>query len=153
MSNEIKMMPPPDTVYSTDGEDFLHTELEDAIDDSLDSQDVEEGEVITIWSGETSKHRVSDWVPDMMDAIDNAAYDECGEWADGWPSATDEQRQELQTATKKLADEWADKYGQQPGFFTVEDPEEMRIRIYWEKKMTGGYKYEIIPAMPGKGKV
>lgn len=74
--------------------------------------------------------RASRFFPDAQSVIENmqeSTYDDYGESADDWLSdVTRDQRAELHEALAKAVDEWADKHGLQPTFFTVKNVEAVR---------------------------
>ena len=71
---------------------------------------------------------------DCIDADDLLEKSACqddyeGDWADGWPDATAEQRKELTTAVQKVYGEWLDKHGLRPKWGMVENGEEIGDEI------------------------
>ena len=128
-------------VYSTDEENFRHESIEEAIEGlecCLDlNAELTAGSLLTIWEGTARKHKASEFIPDMIEQLEEGAYDECGEWTDEWPNSTPDQDHELRDSVKVAVDAWADKYNLQPRFYTVDDPEEIRLHVVEKDDVLG----------------
>lgn len=119
--------------YSTNNEEFNYTEISEALEYAWDLD--EDASLFTIYEGEVYKKTASSYAPsDLTENLSEIAYEEAGEFAEGWPSATNEQSLELQAAIKKTIDEWADKHKLQPTFFTVRNVKERYFRIVKESE-------------------
>lgn len=83
-----------ETVWSLNGEDFIYDELDDALDALYNLDELAVGRVIEYGTAERPNR---DWVTadDVIEQIGERAYDECGEWAEDFPSVSNEARAEL----------------------------------------------------------
>ncbi len=116
--------------YSTNGEEFIHSDLEGAVEMVFDDGEHNVGDTITVYSGTAVLHNASDFMHrHLVDDLADAAYDEAGEWADGWPYATPKQADELNEAVKVVVDAWAIKLNQIPTFSKVTDVKEVKVII------------------------
>ena len=127
--------------YSTNGEDFNYTEIEDAIRDAFDDPDIAVGSFVVISEGDAIKWKASELTGFTLDSIVNSAYDEGGEYADGYlEDVTKEQEADLDKRIAETVNKWADDYGLQPNFYRVANVKEIRVKLTSE---TGDY--EIFP--------
>ena len=120
-----------DKCYSFDGETFmgeLHDAVQEAAGDMLGDDPIT-GKVVTIHEGDTVRHNVADWIPNIVDQLSEHAYDDAGEYAQGWPDCTPDQDKELQAAICKAVDEWLDRHNLRPTFHAVENVREIKVRI------------------------
>lgn len=126
--------------YSINGERYCDLE---SIKDNIASNN-QVGDVLTIFIGENEDiPSASDFVPDVVELMGEAAGDEYGECAEDYVDCTKEQGEELQSAILKLVDEWADKHKLQPRFWNVGNTKEVAIRVTdkegnWEEVPHGG---------------
>ncbi|WP_244098925.1 hypothetical protein [Burkholderia ambifaria] len=107
------------TVWSCNNEDFTCDELDDLLDmhDDLTVGDVVfVGDVIPI----QTKHLCD--ADDVIDMLGERAYDQAGEYADGYPDVTPEARAELDS----LLATWIEKHAK-PTFYLVKNSREYVI--------------------------
>jgi len=129
-------------VYSLDEENFTYAELADAVAIGWDDCGAETaaeavGRIVTVFEGETSPYDPTNWVPDIVEGMENAASDEAGEWADDWCGASKEQSAELQTEVEKVVAAWLTKHSLGPTFYSVINVRKVQCRITSE---TGDYE-------------
>ena len=116
------------TTYSTNGEDFRYSELEEAIEMVIDNE-TKDGDAIVVYSGTAETHMASDFMRHVYDDLAARAYDECGEWADGWPNATPEQEAELTHVLAGAVDSWANRHHLHPNFSQVHSVKEINMIV------------------------
>lgn len=124
--------------YSTNGEDFNYTEIEDAIESAFDDPDLPIGTVVTIDEGDAIPWKAGDFADGFpVETLANSAYDEAGEYADGWPNCTKEQESDLAQRIKSAVNQWADDHGLQPRFYRVANIKEIKVKL---TSKTGDYE-------------
>jgi hypothetical protein len=128
--------------YSTDQEEFIYSELADAIERAWDSLDHETpvesiGAIVTVYEGDSHPYNPLGWLPDMVEYMGERAYDDGGEFASDWPPASKEQSAELQADVERVVTAWLEKHSMQPMFWSVINVKEVRARITSE---TGDYE-------------
>ena len=120
------------TYYSTNEENYPHSDIDDAVDDLLGSGNAEVGDKVTIYKGEGESKKASAyyWADTIENMLENG-YEEAGEYADYWSldQATSEQKTELEDEIKKVIDIWADKHNMHPRFYNIENQEKILVEI------------------------
>jgi hypothetical protein len=130
-----------DKYYSTNEEDYSHSDIEEAAKSAWNSDlECKVGDVITIWEGEALPFSASRFIPHMAEAMTEAAYDEMSDYSDSWTFSKEEEKS-LQEAVAEAVDAWADKHDMQPKFFGATKVMPIQVRFTDED---GGC--EIIPA-------
>ena len=109
--------------YSTDGETFNAESIHECL------CDFEEGEIVTIYQGETVKKLVSGFVSFDSDILVDNAIDNCGDFAEGWLTTTKEEEADLLAMVKLSVDAWADKHKKQPKFYGIKNQQEIKIKV------------------------
>ena len=112
--------------YSTDGENFNTESIHDCL------CDFEEGEISTIYQGEAVKKLASEFVFFDSDILLDGAYENCGDYAEGWLTTTKEEEGDLLAMVKVAVDEWADKHKKQPKFYGIRNQKEIKIKVLAE---------------------
>lgn len=112
--------------YSTDEETYRGGEGDraTALAVAIEEEGIEVGR--TVWTGEVIKQQAGAFFGgrDTVEYMQERAYDEAGEFAEDWlADVTKEQEAELHDAIVKAINEWADKHGLHPTFYTVENTE------------------------------
>ncbi|GAA5124599.1 hypothetical protein JIN84_12890 [Luteolibacter yonseiensis] len=125
--------------YSTNEEDFSHNDISEAIESLKEENDITPGKIIELWEGEGRKMPASYYVGDITDAMQDAACDDCGEYATDWDFSK-EQQASLNAAVAKTVDQWATENNMHPHFYRVENVTALKVRITDDD---GGY--EILP--------
>lgn len=116
--------------YSVDEENFSHSDMADAVQEVFDYVGAKPGDERTIYEGTAKKLTAGSFVPCIEDDLINSAFDEVGEFADGWlEGLTPDQRGDLADRVKAAVNSWADDHGLQPTFFTVENVREIKVRL------------------------
>ncbi|KAB0665638.1 hypothetical protein F6V25_07910 [Oryzomonas japonica] len=126
-----------DKWYSTNGEEFNHTELDDAIRSALDDLRIPVGSVVTVYEGDSLVRKAGDYAPCIFDELASAAGDECGEYGDDWPNCSKEEIKNLDERIKRAVNEWADNYGLHPTFGTVSNVKGIKVKLL---DNTGNYE-------------
>ena len=114
--------------YSTNEEGFDYQCIEDAADYVISNGGYKPGDTFEIWSGTPNKLKASDlfrWDPDDLG---EAGYEECGEYAIGYPGVNQDTNKELLDELKAIIDKWADKHDAHPSFATVDNVKTVTIR-------------------------
>lgn len=125
--------------YSTNEEDYRHTEIEAAIAEAFDDSTIKAGEIRSIWEGDAIIRRAGSYAPfRMVEELSERAYDECGEYAEDWPDCSKEQEHELEQRIAAAINSWADDFGHQPTFGTVGNVREIKVRLTSED---GAWEY------------
>lgn len=131
--------------YSDNGDEYRHDEIEEAICSVLDDMaEPAEGDEFSVWEGVCNFKKASWYAPDVLEHMSDSACDELPDFADGWPSTSAEQDQELKDAIAKVIDDWADKYKQQPNFGLMSNCKERQYRITKVAEYTSDFEYEEI---------
>jgi hypothetical protein len=64
-------------------------------------------------------------VDNVLDNISENAYDQCGEYADGYPNCTKEEKQKLQDMLDEVLVKWMDETNNHPTFYMIENTEDI----------------------------
>lgn len=116
--------------YSTNNEDFNCTDLHDAIVSALECPLAKVGDIVTVYEGDAVPWKAGDFTGFTLDHISNAAYDEGGEYADGYlEGVTKEQESDLDKRIADVVNQWADDHGLQPNFYRVANVKEIRAKL------------------------
>jgi len=99
------------TDYAADRESAITAALEKREEDGHD------GEFVYI--APTDEHCPSFDPEDIIETLACRAQDQCGEVAEGWPSATKEEASELKSAIKKVVGDWLTKTNNWPRFCEI----------------------------------
>ena len=126
--------------YSTNGEDFNYTELDDAVYDAFDDPAIEVGAIAVIDGGDLVERKAGDFANFYpLDALAEAAYGEHDEYVGDWPNCTKEQEAELLAYLKDAVNVWADKHSLHPKFYRVSNVQKITVKLMSEEG-----EYEII---------
>ncbi|QTD91569.1 hypothetical protein J4G50_05180 [Burkholderia anthina] len=104
------------TVWSRNNEDFTCDELDELLDQH---DDLAVGDVVFIGDVAPIPNKHLCDADDVIDMIGERAYDEAGEFADGYPDVTPEAKAELEA----LLVGWIEKHAK-PTFYLVENSRE-----------------------------
>lgn len=118
-----------DIYYSTDEELFNDSELYEAAERVFDHEGVKIGDVAIVYSGEAIKYNASDFVRDILEDMNERAYDEAGEFASDYPDCNAEQGKELKTAIDYVVDTWANKHKLHPTFWGIKNKKEIKLKF------------------------
>jgi len=128
--------------YSINNEDFIFSELCDAIIEAFDLQSVSVGDVVTVYEGDAIQCKAGDFGYSGVCAMLDDAYDQAGDSSEGYlKNVTKEQEVDLLSRLTNTINQWADDYGLQPDFCKVENIKEIRARF-----IGGDSEYEILEA-------
>lgn len=116
-------------VYSVNNEEFNHNELGDAVEDCYASTFLEVGETTVIYAADSIGQKASNFIPDIVEYMQEIAYEECGEYVDTWPDATQSQRDNLNRTIGNVVNVWADQNNLKPKFYKVENIKEIKIKL------------------------
>jgi len=120
-------------VYSADGE-FFEESMENVIELILLNEGAKVGETIIIFKGKKREFKFSDFINvSFFDDIASNAYDEVGEFSEGWA----EYIRNNGISFSKMINEYAKKEGLEPDFSGVKNIEEIKIKITSE----GSYEF------------
>ena len=125
--------------YSEKGENFNFVSIEDLARQLIDDETVRIGDVVTIHRGDAIKRKAGEYMQryDIDEMICNA-YDDCGEYAEGWLSGLKKDViSELEDSIKTAVNLWADKHDLHPTFYAVVNTDEVKIKIVDDN---GGYE-------------
>jgi len=146
-------------VYSINGEDFHHDSVDEAVEALLELENDREmesrhqsafgassaedkrrlkGRTRQLWEGDAVKRPASEYLPDIVEAMQDRAYDEVGEHSDGWEFSK-EQTTELQEVVAKAVDQWATANNMQPHFYQIINATPFHVKFTDNK---GGYVVE-----------
>lgn len=110
--------------YSEHDELWSHDDfdtIEDCIADAKENYKIEVGESIAI--GETDEFRISVDATSVLDAIEEQAYDECGEASENWDSYDYKNDKdgldELSNQLTKCVEEWLKQRNNMPTFYRI----------------------------------
>lgn len=117
-----------ETIYSTDGETFNHTDIEEAARELWDGGDYSDGEIAILYEADGRTPLASEFLLNIADDITERACVEYGEWAEMW-SFSSNQRMDLQATIEQALDEWATKNDMHPDFWKVEHDREVKIQF------------------------
>lgn len=125
-------------VYSKDEELFEFDELDDVVESVWNDGELKVDDKLTVYSGESVIRTAADYANVDIYNLQDSAYDECGEYAEGWLEKLPEgAEEELNDIVKEAVNTWADKYNLQPKFFTVIDVNLIKVQFIDED---GNYK-------------
>ena len=132
-----------DKYYSYDEERYDLTEIEDAIEQLLE-EDTKGGDTVFVWEGDSAKAGVHPGVNLLIEAMQERAFEEVGEYADSWlTQVTSLQAAELQSGLDSLIDNWLEAHKHTPQFFTIKNAKRVEIRIT-NLPGDGGFEFERI---------
>lgn len=117
-----------ETYFSTNEEEYRFDDLQEALEDAWDSSD-EADEMLIVWQGECTKQPASHYAPDILEYMGERAYDDIGEFAEGWPDFKPEVAKALQANIEALIDDWAKVHKQHPAFGHVCNTKELQFKI------------------------
>ena len=121
--------------YSTNEEAYNYDTLEEAAEYVFDDPDLHVGTVRSVFEGEPVKRKAGDyflrWDSGLiLEVLTDNAYEECGDFSEGWlDTVSPEQQAELTALVKKEINAWADKYNLHPTFYTVTNTREIKLRL------------------------
>jgi hypothetical protein len=120
--------------YSSNEEDYKHTDIEDAIAEVFDDTEIKVGAVRLVWEGDAVTRKAGDYLPKrhlgVVEQLTDNAYEECGEYAENWLSKiTVDQEQDLRDRIANAINAWADDHGLHPTFGTVENVRDIMVRL------------------------
>jgi len=118
-----------ETYYSTDNELFNYDNLRDAAEYAFDYPSVKVGDIATIFAGEAVRFSASCFIRDIVDEMNELAYESAGEIAEGYPVCTEEQSKELMASVSNAVDAWADKHNIQPTFYSVSNVKTIKVKF------------------------
>lgn len=121
---------PEATHYTTgDWEDSL-TDIGSVLEEIVFGGNLENPplpETITITSGYLTLCKASRFVPDLEDFMSEMAYEDVGEFTEGWLDGMD--MDALQGAVERMVDARFEEAGQQPSFGEITEIETFKVRI------------------------
>jgi hypothetical protein len=132
-----------DYIYSASREEWKEDDLQGAIDDVLSNYGADETApfIIYVYKGKKKAYKASDFVPNhFSDQMSENASEGVGEFADDW-LGLEAAGKDLQEALKVFIDDWAAKTNNEPGFFTVDNIEEVHVKITMLTE--GDFNYEL----------
>ncbi len=130
-------------VYSDNEEVFNYSTVEEALESAWNSA-IDETE-FTVFIGETTPKKASDFCPSSVsESLSEIAYEEMGEFVEGWPRATEDVDRELQAFIEKAVDYWADKHGLQPDFYGVKNVKELSFKLIKESEHFDMDNFELV---------
>lgn len=114
--------------YSVNEEDY-HNHIEDAVE----CGNFEVGQVVTIYEADRVGFDIGVFVPDadwLLERMSEAAYEEGGEYADGWLSdVSSDQKKQLEDVVALAVEMWATANKMHPHFFRAENPRLIYVRV------------------------
>jgi len=119
------------TYYSTNDENYCHTDIHDVIQEAADCPDIKVGDKVSFWEGESKILKASDFFygNNVIENMSEMAYENCGEYAEGWPEIKPEQNKLLITALEKVIDQWATNHDLHPMFGSIENTKKRTATI------------------------
>jgi hypothetical protein len=114
--------------YSSDEEDYSHETPQEAAEALWDSGEPKAGDVVTVWEGDASPKKASYYVPDVLELMQESAYEDGGDWADTW-DFTKEQKESMQEAIERAVDAWADANDMHPKFYSILRSRPIKVRF------------------------
>lgn len=121
--------------YSTNEEEYNYDTLEEAAEYVFDDPDLPVGTVRSVFEGEPVKRKTGDYFQrwdsgPILEILTDNAYEECGDFSEGWlDTVSPEQQTELTALIKNDINAWADKYNLHPTFYTVTNTREIKLRL------------------------
>lgn len=121
--------PEPRIVWSADEERFSADSLDELLGED---HGFEVGSIV--YFGEAAIPDPATWMDadDVIEQLASRAFDQCGEWADDYPTVSKEAKEELQV----LLEQWASKYAT-PNFYTVKSVKEYELTAEDLKSVEG----------------
>lgn len=108
----------------------LFNTVEDCIADARDNYMVEMGETIAV--GEVVPYEPYVWACDVLDDIEENAYEECGEVAEDWDTYRwkddEEILGELSEKLTEIVRQWLKDHGRYPNFYKIENVRTVEIK-------------------------
>jgi len=92
---------------------------EECIADAKENYEFKIGDIIAI--GTTSKFIVSIDGEDVLEKLEERAFEECGEACEGWIDYKKEDVKKLSDALTECVNNWLKETKQEPNFYQVED--------------------------------
>lgn len=100
--------------------------IKECIDDAIQN-DVKAGEIIYI--GETEEYTPFISGDEIIDTLQERAYEECGEASEGWlQNVSNEQTDELADKVLEIINEWLEKVNEKPNFSKINNIKEYKIK-------------------------
>lgn len=119
--------------YSSDEENFDHTDIEDAVREVFDDPEVKVGAVRLVWEGDAAIPKAGEFVPaGIINDLNACACDLCGYHAADWPDCTNDQEKDLEQRIAAAVNAWANDHGMQPTFGTVDNVRGIEVKLLSE---------------------
>lgn len=119
--------------YNDNVEMWMHDEfdtIEGCIEDAKENYDVEVGDTIAV--GEVVPYEVQVWADDILEKLEQQAYEECGEAAEDWNTFSykkdREKLDELSNQLTEVVKAWLKKYNRIPDFYKIENIEIVEVK-------------------------
>ena len=107
----------------------LFDTVEECIQDAKENYDIESGETITI--GEAVWYEPQVWASDVLEDLEQEAYEEYGECAEGWDTfdykKDREKLDELSDQLTEVVKAWLEKYNRKPYFYRIHNIEVIEV--------------------------
>jgi hypothetical protein len=117
----------PTLVYSVQGDGIFYEVIGEALEAGGITPEI--GEEYRLFLAEKQNWAASDFVPDIVSEMSEAAFEEADEWAEDWLwNMSDVEKSDLRAAIGKAVDNWADKHGRQPAFWTCHNIRPVMVR-------------------------
>jgi hypothetical protein len=118
-------------VYSTNGEEFDHEELDEAVDAAIDNSWGMPTDILAVSEGDKVPFRAGDFlvVDDLLEILEQRAWFLAEDYARGWPGVSLVQKNDLAELVAAAINTWADGHCLQPTFFLVKNVKEIKIKL------------------------
>lgn len=132
--------------HSEDGEYWIYDDLQSAVENAvytLPESDFKDGTIIDIYQGDCITEPASYYLPRHFgEMLNEYAYDNVGEVADGWPPVHLEEK--LQNALEAFVDDWFTKNECHPEFGLIKNVKTIQIRLVNTDPETDSFDWELI---------
>ena len=99
--------------------------IEECINDAVRNYHLMKGETIAI--GETVSFGVYIDADDIIERIEDEAYEHAGESSEGWLSYTNEERDNLSERLTECVEKWLAETNNEPNFYCIDNIREITI--------------------------
>lgn len=144
--------------YSTNEEIFPYGDFEEAVDMAWNESfpPAQGDDKACIWRGEAVPRVPSDYAQSadrFIEDMQERACEACGEIADGWPHASNDQIAALDEMLTTTVNKWAEESKLVPTFFGIENVEEITVEFGAAPEGSDDqYTYKIVSPHPLTGK-
>jgi len=115
--------------YSSDSERYEYNSIDEAIESATSDFPHENGDLISVYSGESVPVDITKYIPDICEFMQEIAYDDVGDIANNFPDATVDLQKEIQDEVEAIVVSLFKKHSLIPTFYNIKNEKEITVKI------------------------